>query len=185
MEIVDNERRTSAYPDFNRFDDASDYVGFIKIMKGVFSKSVNDFIIVLTESVNGGCAMNERFFSLSAEKQQAIINAGYRVFSQNSYKTSPMSEISDAAGISKSLLFHYFHNKKELYMFLWDKCAEITIEYLTKYNCYEQKNLFESMERGMRAKMEIIRLYPEVLKVSDTDGMFYRYWNVVAVLALK
>ena len=70
-------------------------------------------------------------------------------------------------------------------MFLWDKCAEITIEYLTKYNCYEQKNLFESMERGMRAKMEIIRLYPEVLKVSDTDGMFYRYWNVVAVLALK
>ena len=56
--------------------------------------------------------MNERFFSLPAEKQQAIINAGYRVFSQNSYKNSPVSEIADAAGISKSLLFHYFHNKK-------------------------------------------------------------------------
>ena len=129
---------------------------------GVFSKSVNDFTMVLTESVNGGCGMNERFFSLPAEKQQAIINAGYRVFSQNSYKNSPMSEIADAAGISKSLLFHYFHNKKELYMFLWDKCAEITIEFLTKYNCYGQKNLFESMERGMRAKMEIIRLYPDM-----------------------
>ena len=64
--------------------------------------------------------MNERFFTLPAEKQQAIINAGYRVFSQNSYKNSPMSEIADAAGISKSLLFHYFHNKKELYMFLWE-----------------------------------------------------------------
>ena len=47
-----------------------------------------------------------------------------------------MSEIADAAGISKSLLFHYFHNKKELYMFLWDKCAETTIEYLTEYGCY-------------------------------------------------
>ena len=44
--------------------------------------------------------MNERFFSLPTEKQQAIINAGYRVFSQNSYKNSPMSEIADAAGIS-------------------------------------------------------------------------------------
>ena len=64
--------------------------------------------------------MNERFFSLPAEKQQAIINAGYKVFSQNSYKNSPMSEIAEAAGISKSLLFHYFHNKKELYMFLWE-----------------------------------------------------------------
>lgn len=106
--------------------------------------------------------MNERFFSLPAEKQQAIINAGYRVFSQNSYKNSPMSEIADAAGISKSLLFHYFHSKKEFYLFLWENCAEITIEYLTKYKCYEQENLFEQMERGMRAKMEIIRRYPEM-----------------------
>ena len=106
--------------------------------------------------------MNERFFSLPEEKQQAIINAGYRVFSQNSYKNSPMSEIADAAGISKSLLFHYFRNKKELYMFLWDKCAGITIEYLTKYGCYGQDSLFESMERGMRAKLEIIGIYPDM-----------------------
>lgn len=104
--------------------------------------------------------MNERFFALPEEKQQAILNAGYRVFSQNSYKNSPMSEIADAAGISKSLLFHYFHNKKELYLFLWDKCAQITIEYLTRYGCYGQTELFESMERGMRAKMEVLRLYP-------------------------
>ena len=106
--------------------------------------------------------MNERFYALPPEKQQAIINAGYRVFSQNSYKNSPMSEIAAEAGISKSLLFHYFHNKKELYLFLWDKCAETTIEFLTRYGCYGQTELFESMELGMRAKMEIIRLYPDM-----------------------
>lgn len=106
--------------------------------------------------------MNERFYALPPEKQQAIINAGYRVFSQNAYKNSPMSEIAAEAGISKSLLFHYFHNKKELYLFLWDKCAETTIEFLTRYGCYGQTELFESMERGMRAKMEIIRLYPDM-----------------------
>lgn len=106
--------------------------------------------------------MNERFYALPPEKQQAIINAGYRVFPQNSFKNSPMSEIAAEAGISKSLLFHYFHNKKELYLFLWDKCAETTIEFLTRYGCYGQTELFESMERGMRAKMEIIRLYPDM-----------------------
>ena len=106
--------------------------------------------------------MNERFYALPPEKQQAIINAGYQVFSQNSFKNSPMSEIAAEAGISKSLLFHYFHNKKELYLFLWDKCAETTIEFLTRYGCYGQTELFESMERGMRAKMEIIRLYPDM-----------------------
>lgn len=106
--------------------------------------------------------MNEKFFALPKEKRQAIINAGYRVFSRNSYKNSPMSEIAQSAGISKSLLFHYFQNKKELYLFLWENCAETTIEFLTRYDCYHQKELFESMERGMRAKMEMIRLYPDM-----------------------
>ena len=106
--------------------------------------------------------MNERFFLLPEEKQQAIINAGYRVFSRNCYKNSPMSEIAEAAGIRKSLLFHYFHNKKELYLFLWEKCAAVTIEFLTRHDCYSQRDLFESMKRGMRAKMEIIRQYPDM-----------------------
>ncbi len=109
-----------------------------------------------------GYAMNERFFLLPEVKQQAIINAGYHVFSQNSYKNSPMSEIADAAGISKSLLFHYFHNKKELYMFLWNKCTETTIEYLTNSGCYGQKDLFECLELGMQAKIKVIRLYPDM-----------------------
>ena len=56
-------------------------------------------------------------------------------------------------------------------MFLWNNCAEITIEYLTRYDYYEQKNLFDSMERGMRAKMEIIRLYPDM--ASFTIKAFY------------
>ena len=75
-----------------------------------------------------------------------------------------MKEISDEAGISKSLLFYYFKNKKDLYLYLWDYCLQLTIQYLEKYECYKQKDLFESMERGMKAKMEIMRLYPDIGK---------------------
>ena len=106
--------------------------------------------------------MNEKFFSLPAEKQQAILNAGYRVFSRNSYKNSPMSEIAEAAGISKSLLFHYFQNKKELYLYLWNKSAEISIEFMTRFGCYDRTNLFDAMELGTIAKLEIMRLYPDM-----------------------
>lgn len=106
--------------------------------------------------------MNERFYALPPEKQQRIINAGFRVFSQNSYRKSPMQEIADAAGISKSLLFHYFQNKKELYLFLWNKAADITAEHLTKSRCYESTDLFEMMERGMYAKIQIMCLYPDM-----------------------
>ncbi len=108
--------------------------------------------------------MNEKFFSLPQEKQQAIINGGFRVFSQNTYKNSPMSEIANEAGISKSLLFHYFHNKKELYLFLWDKCVEIANKLLSQHGCYDQTDFFEIMERGLRVKMDIFRLYPDMTK---------------------
>ena len=106
--------------------------------------------------------MNEKFFSLPDEKQHAILNAGYRVFSQNSYKKSPMSEIAGAAGISKSLLFHYFYNKKELYLFLWETCAKITRDYLKRYRCDETSDLFEIMHRGLQAKVHIMKQYPDL-----------------------
>ncbi len=106
--------------------------------------------------------MNEKFFALPEEKQQRILNAGYRVFSQNSYKKSPMSEIADEAGISKSLLFHYFRNKKELYLFLWENCGEMTIRYLEQYGCYEQTDLFEMLYCGMQAKIRLMHRYPYI-----------------------
>ena len=106
--------------------------------------------------------MNEKFFSLPEEKQQAIINAGYRVFSRNSYRKSPMSEIADAAGISKSLLFHYFRNKKELYLFLWNTCARLTLEVLRDYHCYEGDDLFVIMRKGLEAKISLMRRYPDL-----------------------
>ena len=106
--------------------------------------------------------MNERVYTLPPEKQQRIINASFRVFSQNSYRKSPMQEIADEAGISKSLLFHYFQNKKELYLFLWNKAADITCEHLALNHCYESTDLFEMMERGMYAKIQMMCRYPDM-----------------------
>lgn len=104
--------------------------------------------------------MNEKFYQLPEEKQQRIINAGFRVFADNGYKKGPVSQVAEAAGISKSLLFHYFRNKKELFLFLWNKSAEVTIQVLTEYQCYEPTDLFEMMERGMQAKFKIMEQYP-------------------------
>ena len=58
--------------------------------------------------------MNEKFYALSEEKQSQILNAAYKVFATNQYKNAPTSEIAAETGISKTLLFHYFHNRQEL-----------------------------------------------------------------------
>ena len=78
---------------------------------------VSRVIITLTDTVSMEVySMNDSFFQLPDNKRNKIINAGFHVFSQYTYKKSPMSEIAAEAGISKSLLFYYFRNKKELYL---------------------------------------------------------------------
>ena len=130
--------------------------------------------------------MNPRFYSLPEEKQSAILNAGFHVFSRNTYKKSPMSEIADAAGISKALLFHYFHNKKELYLFLWDTCCRITVEEMTRSGAYEQTDLFGSMDYGMQAKLRLMRHYEKDPEVSaDIQKSMGQYLNTHAAKKLQ
>lgn len=106
--------------------------------------------------------MNEKFYALPQEKQDRIINAGFRVFSRNSYKKSPMLEIANEADISKSLLFFYFKNKKELYLFLMKKAEELTTQYLINSGCYKETDIFERMYKGLLAKVEMMKKYPDM-----------------------
>ena len=103
--------------------------------------------------------MNEKFYALPEEKQSQILNAAYKVFATNQYKKAPTSEIAAEAGISKSLLFHYFHNKLELYLFLWKHAADLTKKYMCKYKVYETDDFFAMMRRGLMAKCAVMRKY--------------------------
>lgn len=104
--------------------------------------------------------MNDKFYNLPEEKQRRITNAAYKVFSQNSYKKAPMSEIAAEGGISKSLLFHYFVNKKELYVYLWTNAIEMTRKAIAEYKTLETEDFFEMLKRSMLAKCSLMREYP-------------------------
>ena len=122
--------------------------------------------------------MNDKFYALSEEKQSQILNAAYKVFATNQYKKAPTSEIAAEAGISKSLLFHYFHNKLELYLFLWKHAADLTKKYMCKYKVYETDDFFEMLLSILnldfiRKDIEFVRIYKEILYASD--GML-KYW---------
>lgn len=103
--------------------------------------------------------MNQKFFKLPKEKQDVILNAGFRVFAENSYKKAPMSEIAAAAGISKSLLFHYFNNKKELYLFLCDYAIAFGNSKLEKTGIWDVTDFFEMFEKALKYKCQIMRKY--------------------------
>lgn len=72
------------------------------------------------------------FLKLNEEKQRSIINAALNEFSKQPYEAASTNKIVKEAGISKGLIFHYFGNKKNLYLFLFDyvfnKYSEATFE---------------------------------------------------------
>ncbi len=110
--------------------------------------------------------MNDKFFNLPLEKQQRIINAAYKVFSQSSYKKAHMSEIADEGGISKALLFHYFTNKKELYLYLWVNAIEMTRKAVREYKTLETNDFFEMLKRSLFSKCSHMRDYPHMYAFS-------------------
>ena len=73
-----------------------------------------------------------------------------------------MSEIAAEAGISKSLLFYYFKNKKELYLFLCRYSAELTEQEMIRQKCYEKKDFFDIFLSGLRVKVQLMRQYPDL-----------------------
>ena len=116
--------------------------------------------------VNMEGIMNNKFFNLPVEKQQRIINAAYKVFSENSYKKAPMSEIADEGGVSKALLFHYFTNKKELYMYLWENAIEMTRKAIVEYRTLETFDFFEMLKRSLLSKCSVMQKYPHIYAFS-------------------
>ena len=63
--------------------------------------------------------MNPAFFDLPQGKRQNLVNAGYRAFSLSPYSKASMAAVAAEAGISKALLFYYFQNKQEYYLYLF------------------------------------------------------------------
>lgn len=131
--------------------------------------------------------MNEQFYDLPQEKQLRIINAGLEVFAKNDYKHAVTDEIARKAGISKGLLFYYFHNKKSLYLYLFDYCADLIIsQVLGRRGIADQESaeppvkweavtdFFELIELAAEAKMKVLEKTPYlgdfVMRCYYSDG---------------
>lgn len=132
--------------------------------------------------------MNERFYSLSQDKQQRIINAAYKVFALNSYKKAPMSEIANEAEISKALLFHYFRNKKDLYLYLWDNAADLTQkaiqEKISDTIKVSTQVIFETIDKSLfRPDIDLSMMYKEI--VFAVDGYMLNMYRTGPINADK
>lgn len=62
--------------------------------------------------------MYENFYKLSKDKQKQILDGAMVEFSSYGYKKTSIAQIAKAGNISKSMVFHYFNTKEDLFNFL-------------------------------------------------------------------
>ena len=113
--------------------------------------------------------MNEKFLELPKEKQLKIINAGMEYFGKYGYKSASTDDIAARAEISKGLLFYYFHNKKSFYLYLYDYCAELMLDYINSSRIQEITDFFDIMDCGAALKMRMIVDYPYLMDKQRTQ----------------
>lgn len=107
--------------------------------------------------------MNEKFFDLPKEKQNAIINGAMHVFAKYKYKKATTEEIAKEAGISKALLFHYFGNKKGLYLFLYDYAVQKSYEQMKELKNKKDNDFFDKIIDAHNCKVKILLEHPDLM----------------------
>ncbi len=103
--------------------------------------------------------MNEKFFDLTREKQDRIINGALKVFSKTPYKYASTDRIVEEAKISKGLLFHYFGSKEGIYTFLYDYSMRYVELELYSTISIKETNYFELLREIEEANIKIREKY--------------------------
>lgn len=102
----------------------------------------------------------ENFLSLPEDKQKTIRDAALKLFGENGYKMASIKNIADEARISKSMIFHYFGTKKELYFYLVDYCSKVLTGPLMNIHKDLPIDYFERMKLATEKQMGLLKKEP-------------------------
>ncbi len=103
-----------------------------------------------------------KFLNLKHEKQERILNAAMKEFAQKGYKNASTDVIVKEAAISKGALFHYFKNKKGLFLFLYDYSMDIIKDEIVMKLNNSENDVFERRRMSAHLKIEVLKKHPEM-----------------------
>ena len=76
-------------------------------------------------------------YKINTEKKEKLFLIALEEFTENGYRNASTNRITEKAGVSKGLLFHYFGSKKELFL----GCYKQTFNFFTDRFATEIKEL--------------------------------------------
>lgn len=109
--------------------------------------------------------MYSKFESLAEEKRKRIIEACTDEFSRHGYTNASTNTIVKNAGISKGILFHYFKNKKGIYLYVMNYVADFMTGLFHQWMTDVPSEFFERMEKIAMLKLKAVYEYPSFYKL--------------------
>ncbi|WP_251859663.1 TetR/AcrR family transcriptional regulator [Clostridium sp. Marseille-Q2269] len=106
--------------------------------------------------------MNKTFNNIPKDKKEAILKAALEEFSMNGYEKASTNKIVEKAGVSKGLLFHYFSNKRRLFIYVYNYYFNFLKEKLYINIDTEERDVLERVKKWTIVKIELIEKYPIV-----------------------
>lgn len=99
------------------------------------------------------------------DKKEKIIEVSVKEFAEKGYDKASTNTIVKESGISKGLLFYYFENKKNLYLYLVDYCLDFVMKRFEKSIEVMSSDFFKRiMEFGLM-KIEIANEHPYIYDI--------------------
>jgi len=108
--------------------------------------------------------MFSKFLNLKKEKQEKILEATISEFADKGFDKASTNEIVKEAGISKGILFHYFQNKKKLFLFVFDYSVELCMDEFYKKVDSDERDFFKKLRQISSFKLELVHKYPRIFK---------------------
>lgn len=104
----------------------------------------------------------EVFENLPGDRKNKILDASLAEFSKNGYEGASTNEIVKKAGISKGILFHYFGNKKNLYLYVLDHTIDYSLKKFYSDNKEPPADLIDRIIFDAVKKVRIANEDPQV-----------------------
>ena len=109
--------------------------------------------------------MYSNFENLNEEKKKTILDACIHEFAAKGYEQASTNTIVKEAGISKGILFHYFKNKRGLFLYIVDHCIRTFVEAYDKYSLQETRDIFQRLSEVSVIKLKLTHENPEISKI--------------------
>lgn len=105
----------------------------------------------------------ERFESLPEDRRRAVVDAAAEVFGDEDYARASTADIARRAGVSKSQLFFYFRNKRELYLYVLTALTRRVADAVVDDRWYEIDDFFEIMRYAATRKAGLVGSSPRIM----------------------